>query len=68
MQVQPFVYELENLDGEPVNAKVGDGEITFISYWATWCPPCIAELPSIDGLYQDYGDKISFLMISNEDP
>ncbi|WP_338039136.1 TlpA disulfide reductase family protein [Maribacter litopenaei] len=56
------------MDGEPVNAKVGDGEITFISYWATWCPPCIAELPSIDGLYQDYGDKISFLMISNEDP
>lgn len=67
-QIMPFVYRLEDLDGNQVNVKVGDGEITFISYWATWCPPCIAELPSIDALYQDYRDKISFLMISNEDP
>ncbi|PIB38362.1 TlpA family protein disulfide reductase [Maribacter sp. 4G9] len=68
IQLEPFIYKLENLDGESVKVKVGDGDITFISYWATWCPPCIAELPSIEALYQDYGDKINFVMISNEDP
>lgn len=68
IQLGPFIYNLENLDGEAVNTTLGDGNITFISYWATWCPPCIAELPSIDALYQDYGNKVNFLMISDENP
>ncbi|ASV30396.1 TlpA family protein disulfide reductase [Maribacter cobaltidurans] len=68
LKLNPFVYQLENLKGEKSYVKVGDGDITFMSYWATWCPPCIAEFPSIDDLYQDYGDKINFVMISNEDP
>ena len=68
IQMEPFIYEVENLEGESVNTTVGDGNITFISYWATWCPPCIAELSSIDALYRDYGDKIDFLMISDEHP
>lgn len=68
IQLRPFIYELENLDGESVNTTVGGGNITFISYWATWCPPCIAELPGIDALYQDYGEKINFLLISDEHP
>lgn len=67
-QLNPFVYHLQSLEGVPINASIGDGDITFVSYWATWCPPCIAEFPSIDALYQDYGDNINFLMISNEAP
>ncbi|KAA2219467.1 TlpA family protein disulfide reductase [Maribacter flavus] len=68
IQLDSFIYEVENLEGESVHTVVGDGNITFISYWATWCPPCIAELPSIDALYGGYGDKIDFLMISDEHP
>ncbi len=67
-QLKPFTYALENLDGDNLNVEIGKGEVVFISYWATWCPPCIAEFPSIDALYQDYGDKINFVMISNENP
>jgi len=40
----------------------------FLNLWATWCPPCIAELPSIQELHKDYGDKISFILLSNESP
>ncbi len=47
---------------------VGEGEVVFLSYWATWCPPCIAELPSIEKLYADYRYKIKFILITNEDP
>jgi thiol-disulfide isomerase/thioredoxin len=40
----------------------------FLNLWATWCPPCIAELPSIQDLHQSYGDKVSFILLSNENP
>jgi thiol-disulfide isomerase/thioredoxin len=38
----------------------------FINYWATWCPPCRAEMPGLEKLYQQYGDQIHFLFISNQ--
>lgn len=67
MQLPPFDYKVVSLDGIERRAAVGQGKVTFISYWATWCPPCIAELPSIEALYQDYGNKVDFLLITNED-
>ena len=44
-----------------------EGKVTFLSYWATWCPPCIAELPGIQELYSDYGDKVDFVLLSQEE-
>jgi thiol-disulfide isomerase/thioredoxin len=35
-------------------------ELVFINFWATWCPPCIAEMPSMQKLYDDYQNKIVF--------
>jgi len=40
----------------------------FLNLWATWCPPCIAELPSIQDLHRDFGDRVSFILLSNENP
>lgn len=68
MQLQPFTYKLVDLNGSETTAKIGQGKVIFLSYWATWCPPCIAELPSIQELYNDYGDKIDFVLLTNEDP
>ncbi|HSI69764.1 MAG TPA: redoxin family protein [Gillisia sp.] len=44
-----------------------EGEVVLINFWATWCPPCIAEMPSFQELYEDYQDKITFLFVSSED-
>jgi len=44
------------------------GEVLFVNFWATWCPPCLAELPGIEALYADYGDKVSFILITNQAP
>lgn len=68
LQVSPFDYKVSLLDGINVNSPVGKGKVTFISYWATWCGPCIAELPGLEKLYADYGNRVNFLFITNEKP
>ncbi len=67
-QLEPFTYQLRDLNGTPRTIEIGMGKVIFISYWATWCPPCIAELPSIEKLYADYGEQVNFILITNEDP
>ena len=37
-----------------------------MNLWATWCPPCIAEMPSMQKIYDAYGDRVVFLLVSNE--
>ncbi len=44
------------------------GDVIFLNIWATWCPPCLAELPGIEKLYDEYGDKIRFLLVTNQTP
>lgn len=36
----------------------------LINFWATWCPPCREEMPSLQSLYEEYGDRIEFVMIN----
>ncbi len=61
-------FSVMSYDGEFFNLKDFEGKPVFINYWATWCPPCIAELPSIQNLYNQYRDKVHFIFISNENP
>lgn len=41
-------------------------KIIFVSFWATWCPSCRAEIPMIQDLYKDYKDKMIFILVTNE--
>ncbi|MEX2456287.1 MAG: TlpA disulfide reductase family protein [Balneolaceae bacterium] len=43
-----------------------EGDVIFMNIWATWCPPCIAEMPSIYSLYNrfDEDDNVTFLLVS----
>jgi cytochrome c biogenesis protein CcmG/thiol:disulfide interchange protein DsbE len=44
------------------------GQVVLLNVWATWCPPCQAEMPSLQRLYQAYGDKgLKLVAISIDD-
>lgn len=51
-------------EGNRIDAANQAGKVVFINFWATWCPPCIAEMPSIDKLYAQFkdNDRMVFVM------
>jgi len=46
-----------------INLEEYRGKVIFLNLWAEWCGPCISEMPSIQNLYTDYKDKISFVTV-----
>ncbi|MDO6517955.1 TlpA family protein disulfide reductase [Zobellia uliginosa] len=67
-KLSPFAYKVSALDGTNTSINIGADKVTFVGYWATWCPPCIAEMPSIQKLYDDYGTSVEFLLLTHEKP
>lgn len=58
-------FKMVDLDGKTVAFESLQGQVIFLNIWATWCPPCIAEMPNIQKLYDKVGsDKIAFVMLS----
>jgi thiol-disulfide isomerase/thioredoxin len=63
-----FDWMLEDMEGTAVPFGKFRNEMVFLSIWATWCPPCRAEMPNIQRLYEQYGDCVKFVLASQEAP
>ncbi|MEJ2708381.1 MAG: redoxin domain-containing protein [Anaerolineales bacterium] len=50
-------FTLQTLDGETVRLSDLRGQPVLINLWASWCPPCKAEMPAFERVYGDYHDK-----------
>ncbi|WP_040516897.1 TlpA family protein disulfide reductase [Gracilimonas tropica] len=62
---------LLTINGEEASLSEFEGKTIFMNFWATWCPPCIAEMPNIQRLYDDVkeDESIVFVMASlDRDP
>ena len=63
-----YNFTLIDEDGNQKPFTDFEDKVVFINFWATWCPPCVAEMPDINALYQEMEDKgIEFAMISFDD-
>lgn len=56
---------LKDLNGKMIELKSFNGNVIFLTFWATWCGPCKKEMPSFEALYQKFKNKnFSFFAIS----
>jgi peroxiredoxin len=58
---QPDAHDIQ---GRPINLADYHGKWVVINYWATWCHPCLQELPALNQFYQHYSDKAVVLGVS----
>ena len=57
-------FEVELLSGEKVKLSDYLGRPVFLNFWATWCGPCVGEMPDIEKIKNEYGDSLVVLAIN----
>ena len=65
---QEYKWTVTDRSGNVVSLNSFEGKPIFLNFWATWCPPCIAEMPDIQDLYDKYGEQVAFLLVTDEEP
>ncbi|MDF9797009.1 thiol-disulfide isomerase/thioredoxin [Catalinimonas alkaloidigena] len=67
-QTPQLNFVLADINGEKIQLEDYKGKTVFINFWATWCPPCRAEMPGIKALYSQLNQKddIVFITISED--
>ena len=52
-----FAQTFNDLDGQPVEMARWQGRIVVVNFWATWCPPCVEEMPDLQRVHDEYADR-----------
>lgn len=63
-----FNWPMQKTDGTAFSLNDVRGKVVFLNLWATWCPPCVGEMPGIQQLYDKFSDNpdVAFVLVSNE--
>lgn len=61
-----YRFSMQTADGEMISLSNFRGDVIFLNVWASWCPPCVAEMPTIETLYDNVSgqDNIHFILLS----
>ncbi len=58
-----YRWQLTDDNGQPFDLNQAQGKVVFLNMWATWCPPCIAEMPAIQELYNKYKNNFDIVFV-----
>lgn len=58
---------VEAFDGSSVSLTDYSGTPLVVNFWASWCPPCIAEMPDLESVHQQVSDRVSFVGVNTQD-
>lgn len=68
LQDSDMDIQLQGINVPDTNLKSLKGnKLIFLNFWGTWCPPCRAEYPSIQKLYEAKKDKVQFVLVAMQD-
>ncbi|RAK18469.1 peroxiredoxin [Anoxybacillus vitaminiphilus] len=57
-------FELKTLDGKSIRLSELQGKKVILNFWATWCPPCQAEMPEMQNFYEKYNEDVEILAVN----
>jgi peroxiredoxin len=57
-------FRLDNLDRQSVSLSSFRGKTVFLNFWATTCPPCVAEMPHIQEFYRDWAEQNGVMVLA----
>src|ERR1043166_6886914 len=60
-------FVIRTIDGHEVSAASLRGKVTIVNFWATWCPPCRAEIPDLVALQEKYRDQLQIIGVSEDE-
>jgi len=60
-------FSARDLDGRDVSPATWRGKVTIVNFWATWCPPCRAEIPDLVALQEKYRGKVQVIGVSEDE-
>lgn len=58
-------FTAEMTDGSSFTLSEQKGKVVLLNFWATWCSPCVGEMPAFERLYEEYGDEIQILAVNS---
>ena len=61
-----YQFEMIDADGKITTMEDLKGKVVFLNFWATWCGPCIAEMPTIQKLYDKFKDDKDIVILTVE--
>lgn len=56
-------FTVKDINGEDVKLSDFAGKPIVLNFWASWCPPCKAEMPYFNKVYNEIGDSVTFIMV-----